>query len=106
MILRMWSARSTTEKAEEYVRFVTTKIFPPLREIKGHRGAYLLRRSAPESVEFVVLTLWDSMEAIREFAGADTDKAVVEPPARAVLTSFDQLVKHFEVVHSPEPKVE
>jgi heme-degrading monooxygenase HmoA len=47
----------------------------------------------------VVLTLWDSMDAVRRFAGPDPDKAVVEPAAQAVLTEFDQSVTHFEIVH-------
>lgn len=102
MILRMWRARSTVERADEYVQHATKKVFPSLHAIEGHRGAYLLRRTAGETVEFVVLTLWESMEAIRKFAGVKTDKAIVEPEARAVLTSFDDSVTHFDIVHSPE----
>jgi uncharacterized protein YciI/heme-degrading monooxygenase HmoA len=101
-ILRMWKARSTVDKADEYVRHATNKVFPALRAIEGHRGAYLLRRAVDGAIEFVVLTLWDSMEAVRKFAGVDPEKAVVEPEARAVLTSFDDSVLHFEVVHRPE----
>jgi len=83
------------------------KVFPALAAIDGHKGAYLLRRAVggatqDEEIEFVVLTLWDSMEAVRRFAGDTPDKAVVEPEARAVLSSFDDLVTHFEVVHRSE----
>lgn len=102
MILRMWRAGSTVEKADEYVRHATKKIFPSLRAIEGHCGAYLLRRAVGDEIEFVVLTLWESMEAVRKFAGVETDKAVVEPEARTALTSFDDSVTHFEVVHGPE----
>ena len=98
----MWKARSTVDKSDEYVRHATNKVFPALRAIEGHRGAYLLRRVVDGAIEFVVLTLWDSMEAVRKFAGVDPEKAVVEPEARAVLTSFDDSVLHFEVVHRPE----
>jgi len=101
VILRMWKARSTAEKTSEYVQHATTKVFPALRAIKGYRGAYLLRRALkdPNAIELVVLSLWESMEAIRRFAGVEADKAVVEPEARAALTSFDDYVAHFEVVH-------
>ena len=58
----------------------------------------MLRREVKDSVELVVLTLWDSIEAIRQFAGPEPNKALVEPEARAVLTSFDEYVTHFEVV--------
>jgi uncharacterized protein len=101
-ILRMWRARSTVEKTGEYVRHATTKVFPALRAIEGHRGAYLLRRAVEEAVELVVLTLWESMGAVRKFAGVEPEKAVIEPEARAMLTSFDESVTHFEVVHCPE----
>ncbi|MGB7599998.1 MAG: YciI-like protein [Candidatus Sulfotelmatobacter sp.] len=101
LILRMWKARSTAEKSNHYIRHATTRVFPALGAIEGHRGAYLLQRPADGEIELVVLTLWESMEAVREFAGAEPEKAVVEPEARALLTSFDQLVVHFGVVHGP-----
>lgn len=99
LILRMWRAHTTPLKSGEYVEHATRNVFPALRVIEGHRGAYLLRRAVDGAVEFVVLTLWDSMEAVRKFAGLKPEKAVVEPEARAVLTDFDEFVTHFEVVH-------
>ena len=101
LILRMWKARSTPEKSDHYIQDATTRVFPALEEIKGHRRAYLLQRPVDEDVELVVLTLWESMAALSEFAGTEPEKAVVEPEARAVLTSFDESVTHFEVVRSP-----
>ncbi len=102
LILRMWRARSTVDKSGEYVQHATKKVFPTLRAIEGHSGAYLLRRAVDGAIELVVLTLWESMEAVRKFAGEEPEKAVVEPEARAVLTAFDESVTHFEVVHRPE----
>ncbi len=98
MILRMWRARATVEKSGEYVEHATRKVFPALGAIEGHRGAYLLRRAVDGAIEFVVLTLWESMESVRRFAGVKPEKAVVEPEARAALTAFDEFVTHFEVV--------
>ncbi len=102
MILRMWKGRSTPERASEYVHHATRKVFPALRTIKGFRGAYLLRRTHDDATEFVVITLWDSMTAVRRFAGAEPEKAVVEPQARSMLSGFDEFVDHFEVVHTTE----
>jgi uncharacterized protein len=102
LILRMWRARSTVDKSGEYVQHATKKVFPTLRAIEGHRGAYLLRRAVDGAIELIVLTLWESMEAVRKFAGEEPEKAVVEPEARAVLTAFDESVTHFEVVHYPK----
>jgi heme-degrading monooxygenase HmoA len=103
MILRMWKGRSTVEKGQEYVHHATKKVFPALQSIEGNWGAYLLRREVDSEIEFVVLTLWESMTAIRRFAGSEVDRAVVEPEAQAALSSFDKYVTHFEVVqHVPE----
>jgi heme-degrading monooxygenase HmoA len=102
MILRMWKAESTPEKADGYIQHATNKVFPSLRAIAGYRGAYLLRRIQNDEVELMVLTLWESMDAVGKFAGAEPNRAVVEPAARAVLTSFDDFVTHFDVICAPE----
>jgi heme-degrading monooxygenase HmoA len=65
MILRMWRAQSTVEKAGEYIGHATTNVFPALRAFEGHRGAYLLRHTRGDTIELVVLTLWESMHAVR-----------------------------------------
>lgn len=64
-------------------------------------GLFLLTRPHGDEVEFVVQTLWDSMDAIRMFAGAHPDRAVVEPAAAAVLFLFDETVDHYEVLSAP-----
>ncbi|HSE40720.1 MAG TPA: antibiotic biosynthesis monooxygenase [Acidobacteriota bacterium] len=101
MILRMWKAHSTVLKMNEYIQHATTKVFPGLNDIEGFQGAYLLKREIDGQIEFVVLTLWESMTAVQRFAGSEPDKAVVEPEAQATLTSFEKSVTHFEVVASP-----
>jgi len=102
MTMRMWRGRASAERAGQYVNHATGTVFPKLRKVEGHRGAYLLRRAINGAVEFVVLTLWESMDAVRRFAGADAGRAVVEPEAQAILSGFDESVTHFEIVHSPE----
>jgi len=102
MILRMWKGQASAEKADQYVQHATRTVFPKLEKIEGHRGAYLLRHPMKGGAEFVVLTLWDSMEAIRKFSGEDLDHAVVDPEAKSLLAGFDDRVTHFEVVHKLE----
>ena len=68
-------------------------MLPALKRIDGYRDARVLRRQE----EFVVITFWGSMDAIRRFAGDHPARAVVEPEARAVLAEFDDLVRHYEV---------
>jgi uncharacterized protein len=101
-VVRMWKARCAAGDADRYVRHATTRVFPALRAIDGHRGAYLLRRAIDGAVEFVVLTLWQSMNAVRRFAGDEPERAVVEPEAKAILTAFDESVTHFEIVEAPD----
>lgn len=98
MIARVWRGESASERASRYVEHLERSVFPELGKIEGHRGAYLLQRSTNERVSFLVVTLWDSMDAVRAFAGDDPERAVVEPAARTVLCAFDKTVDHYEVV--------
>ena len=102
MIVRMWRGQAKAANADAYERFVTTKVFAELPAIAGHRGAYLLKRPIENGneVEFIAVTLWESLAAIRGFAGDDIDRAVIEPDARAVLSRFDEVVRHFELAHA------
>jgi heme-degrading monooxygenase HmoA len=95
----MWRGCARPETAERYIRHVTNSVFPKLGSIPGNRGAFLLQHPVEGEIEFVVLTLWDSMKSVQKFAGNDSEKAVVEPEARSVLSSFDDFVKHYDVVY-------
>jgi len=99
MIARVWRGQTTETNAEAYRSFVTTRVFFSLEKIVGHRGAYLLRREHDGMTEFLVVTLWESLAAVREFSGDDVDLAVVEPEARAILSDFDTFVRHYEVAY-------
>jgi heme-degrading monooxygenase HmoA len=101
MIVRTWRGYAMAGKAEAYAHHLRQSVFPKLGGIAGHRGAYLLRRESEGRIEFLVLTLWDSMQAVRQFAGSTPEKAVVEPEAQAVLAEFDPTVSHYEVVLGP-----
>lgn len=96
-IVRSWSARATAAGADAYVTHFRSRVLPALRERSGHRGALVLRRPEDGRIGITVLTLWTSMAAVAEFAGADPDAAVVEPAARAGLADFDTRVTHFEL---------
>jgi len=97
MIARLWRGIAVAGNADAYQRHATDTVFPALRDIAGHRGAYLLKRATGGRTEFLALTFWDSMDAVRSFAGTDPETAVVEPEARAVLVEFDDFVRHYEV---------
>ena len=94
MIARLWRARAAPS-ADAYLRHFRQQVQPALERLPGHRGAQLLVRDN----EILVLTFWESMAAVRAFAGDDPGRAVVEPQARAVLAAFDDFVVHYEVAH-------
>ncbi len=77
--------------ADAYESLLQNKIFVGIaqREISGYRGIRLLRRFVDNEVEFVTIMWFDSLEAVRAFAGEDYEAAVVPPKARALLSRFD-----------------
>lgn len=98
MITRVWRGYAPRSNPAAYAVHFREAVLPALRGIGGFRGASLLRHDRAKEVEFMVLTRWASMDAVRAFAGADPDRAVVEPAAVAALTRFDDRVRHYEVV--------
>jgi hypothetical protein len=99
MIARLWrGTASNSADAEAYMRHVTGTVFPSLKDMAGHRGACLLRREVDGGAEFLALTLWQTRHSIEAFTGPDIGKAIVEPHARAVLSSFDDFADHYDVV--------
>ncbi|HKU98792.1 MAG TPA: antibiotic biosynthesis monooxygenase [Vineibacter sp.] len=98
MIARLWRGQAAVQNAAAYQDHFTHHVRPALSELEGHRGAWLLRRDTGGHTEFLAVTLWDSIESIRAFAGDDVETAIVEPEARAVLAAFDSVAQHFDVV--------
>jgi heme-degrading monooxygenase HmoA len=98
MIARLWKGVAPDKpNADAYLRHLGAKVLPALATIDGYRDLRVLRREDRGRVEFLVMTFWDSMAAIRRFAGADPERSVVEPEARAVLAEYDDFVRHYEV---------
>ena len=99
MIARIWRASATAgENADAYCSHFATEVVPHLRAIDGQHGALLLKRQAGQQVEFIALTLWDSIETVKQFTGPGVDVAIVAPQAQAVLATFDAFVTHYEIV--------
>lgn len=96
MIMRLWHGWTTNENADAYDQLVSTKILPAIHRIQGYQGAYLLRRPVEEGVEFITLTMWDSMDAVKEFDGGSGHTSVVPAEARAILSHFDDFAENFE----------
>jgi hypothetical protein len=98
MICRLWRGWTTHENASAYEMLLRTRILPGIEAKKVCRKIQLLRREVPEGAEFITLLWFDSMDAVRKFAGENYEVAVVPPEARAVLSRFDEKSAHFEAL--------
>jgi len=98
MIARVWrGVTSGKENADKYVEHVKDNVVPELAKLPGHVNIKVLRRDLDDSVEVLVITQWESMDAVKGFAVDDINKAVVEPQAIAVLKEYEHTVRHFEI---------
>jgi heme-degrading monooxygenase HmoA len=98
VIGRLWHGWTTRENADAYEKLLRAEVLPGIHRVDGYEGAYLLRRDVEDGVEFVTLTLFASLDAVRAFAGEDYEVAVVPPEARKLLSRFDQTSDHYEIV--------
>ena len=99
MISRIWHGWTTRGNADTYEAMLKEEIFVGIqnRHIRGFKGIQLLRRESGDEIEFVTIMLFDSLAAVREFAGNDYEMAVVPEKARAVLSHFDERSQHYEI---------
>jgi heme-degrading monooxygenase HmoA len=102
MIGRLWHGWTSRENAGAYEALLRAEVLPGIHRVPGYRGAFLLKRDVPEGVEFVTLTIFDSMEAVRAFAGEDYEAAVIPPAARKLLSRFDERSAHYEIAIRPQ----
>jgi heme-degrading monooxygenase HmoA len=98
VISRHWRGLVRPDQARAYEKHLLEQTLPELREIPGFVDVALHRRPFEKGVEFLVVTRWESMDAISKFAGSDTEAAVVPPEVDAMMIEYDQRAKHFEVV--------
>ena len=103
MISRIWHGWTTRENADAYEKLLRTEIFSGIakRSIQGYRGIHLLRRDVDDGVEFVTIMWFDSLDAVRAFAGEDYEAAVVPPKARELLSRFAARSAHYQVIEAP-----
>ncbi|MDE2184765.1 MAG: antibiotic biosynthesis monooxygenase [Alphaproteobacteria bacterium] len=98
MIVRIWTAEALSENADDYRHHFYEVLLPRLRAIDGFVDTSVLERVVDSRIEFVIITRWETLDAIRAFAGHDAERAVVEPDAQAALERYDEMVKHYVLV--------
>jgi heme-degrading monooxygenase HmoA len=96
-VARLWRGRTKPANAHPYEEHLRTETLPALGALEGFRRAYVLKRVDDDDVAFVVVTLWDSLDAIHAFAGHDAEHAVIPAAAAAVLAEWDERAVHYEV---------
>jgi antibiotic biosynthesis monooxygenase (ABM) superfamily enzyme len=99
MIARIWYGWTKRANAKAYEEMLRNEIFPSIvaRKIDGYRGAQLFIREDDDEIEFLTLLRFDSMDAVKEFAGADAGKPVIYPKAEALLTRMDERSRHYRI---------
>lgn len=104
MISRIWHGWTNRENADAYEELLRTEIFVNIEKqsISGYRGIHLLRRDVDDGVEFVTIMWFDTLEAVKTFAGEEYQVAVVPPEARQLLSRFDNHSAHYQVIAAPE----
>ena len=96
MIARIWRGVTSAEKAEQYLEYLRETGLKDYRTIPGNRGVQVLRRTYEGKTEFLLLSLWESYEAIRAFAGDDLELAVYYSMDKEFLLELEPKVTHYE----------
>jgi heme-degrading monooxygenase HmoA len=103
MIARIWHGVTAAAKSEEYLDYLNETGVPDYRATEGNLGVYVLRRVEGERAHFLTLSFWESIEAIKGFAGPDPERARYYPEDEEFLVDFEPTVGHYEVLTSPRP---
>jgi heme-degrading monooxygenase HmoA len=100
MIARLWHGITSAAKADEYLEYLQKTGVADYRATEGNLSVQLLRRIEGEQAHFLIITLWESVEAIKKFAGEDYEKARYYAEDQDFLLEFEEKVVHYEVMAS------
>ena len=101
MIARQWHGAVLAERADAYLRYLEETGIPDSKATPGNRGVFVLTRREGKVAHFVFISLWESLEAIRAFAGGDVERARYYPEDRDFLLELEPTVTHYEVAAAP-----
>ena len=104
MIERHWKCITKPQNCDEYLQHLVDETFPHLSTIDGFKGSSILKRTTESGIEFLIITEWESMEAIKKFAGENPESAVVPPKVQNMMITFDRTVDHYTVVRNYDPQ--
>jgi heme-degrading monooxygenase HmoA len=101
MIARIWKGWTKAEDADEYEKLLREVVYPGLRTVTGYFGGYILRQNGQQEIEFVTVNLFESLEAVKAFAGPEYETPVFEPEARRLLSRVEPIARHYDVRSMP-----
>ena len=97
MIARIWRGAVKLQDGDDYAAYMRSTGLAEYRRTPGNLSALMLRRDIEDRTEFVMFTTWESMDAIKAFAGPDPERAVFYPQDERFLVDRDVTVAHYEV---------
>jgi heme-degrading monooxygenase HmoA len=98
VIARVWHGNTKPENADAYETILKPELLPGVGKVRGYKGSYLLRKDGPDEVEFITIMLWDSIDAIRAFAGPNYEASIIPEERRKYLSRHDANAAHYEIV--------
>jgi len=101
VIARVWKGWTRLENADAYENFLRSSILLGLQSIDGFRGMYIMRQDGTGETEFVVMNLFETLDAVTAVAGPEYETPVIEPEARALLSKFEPIAHHYDVKQTP-----
>lgn len=96
-ISRHWRGVARADAADAYVQHLRNETFPAVQALPGFLEASILQRKVPQGVEFIVVTVWATVDAIKAFAGSDVEAAVVPDKVKAMMVECDERARHYEM---------
>lgn len=104
MIERHWKGVTKVENANSYVQHLLEETFPELAKIEGFKKASILQSTKGNNIEFLVVTVWESINSIEKFAGKYVTAAVVPLKVQKLMTNYEPIVHHYELVKEYNPQ--
>ena len=98
MVARHWIGVAKKERADEYILHLQNDTFKQIQTIPGFVSARILQRELKEGIEFLIITEWESIASIRQFAGEDHNLPVVPQSVKDMMIRYDNEVRHYEII--------
>ncbi len=97
MVERHWKGIAIRERAGDYIQHLKEETLPGLKAIPGFKGLSILSQETKEGTAFLIITRWEKLESIRQFAGMNYEEAVVPDVVKAMMIRYDLRAEHYVV---------